>query len=117
VWLNQGAGLFGRSAQYVTGAGVFGLDAADFNGDCFPDVLQGAAFLLPLDCTRPGGTSLYLSLNRGDGTFSPPIAIETGLTILGSIAAYESTGASLSSIAVSDWCSSPLELLPNVTSH
>jgi FG-GAP-like repeat len=111
VLLNQGGGRFGAPTHYSNSYCSRYLVVADFNGDCWPDVLATTGD----DCRTWGSSSLYLFLNRGDGTFSPALAIDSGLQTAGGIAAYRGAGALLPSIAVAGACSPDFEILPNLT--
>jgi hypothetical protein len=115
VLLNQGQGQFHGPVSYPIGS-ANGLPLwrqvviADFNGDGWPDVVV----------SRYGssmGSDLYLFLNRGDGTFLPSVAIDTGLPCPRGIAAYPygDAGAQLPSLAIASACGGQLEILPNIT--
>jgi FG-GAP-like repeat len=110
VLLNQGSGQFSPPVSYEPGS-VGLLTVADLNGDCWPDVLASAYG----DCVTPAGSFVSLYLNRGDGTFSGAIPIDTGLPSRYGIAAYRGAGSLLPSAAIADHCSGQLELLPNLT--
>jgi FG-GAP-like repeat len=113
VLLNEGGGRFDNAVSYPIGAAT-GLPAwrqvviADFNGDCWPDVVVSRA-----GASMTG--DLYLFLNRGDGTFLMPSKIATGLPCPKGIARYRPAGALLPSIAVVDSCAGQVEILPNTT--
>lgn len=109
--LNQGGGRFGSTASYaVVGGAPVGIAVDDFNDDCWPDVVVS---VLTFD-TQCGG-NLYLFLNRGDGTFSNPLSIDSGLQSPFGIAAYGPAGGLSPSLAVADRCSGQFEILPNLT--
>ncbi|MCU1302954.1 MAG: hypothetical protein JWQ87_3238 [Candidatus Sulfotelmatobacter sp.] len=66
---------FKLPVNYNLGVGVspVSLAAADFNGDGVPDIVVANSG----NSTNPGG--IIVLLNRGDGTFGPPILTSAGL--------------------------------------
>lgn len=95
LYLGVGDGTFRPPLAVTTGVQFTGaITAADFNGDGNPDV------------ALEDGTSLYIQLGRGDGTFSTPVTYPLALTSLGlppsatSIAAFDINGDGIPDVAV-----------------
>jgi FG-GAP-like repeat len=118
VFLNNGEGRFDPAAfysidiEYGPARATNVLAEGDFNGDCWPDVLVTAYGYSGI---YDNFADLHLFLNRGDGTFSDPITIDTGFSIPIGVAAYKGATALLPSIAVIDEPSGQAEMLPNLT--
>ncbi len=71
--LNDGAGTFGPIIEWTLGTGGNGdVDAFDLDNDGDLDVVNCEEL-----CCAPGGEAnrLFISRNRGDGTFDPPYTI------------------------------------------
>jgi FG-GAP-like repeat len=73
VLLNRGAGRFGRAIAYPTGdsgdrRGAWAVAIGDLNGDGHTD----------LATANPGGKSVSVLSNRGDGSFAPPVNYALG---------------------------------------
>jgi FG-GAP-like repeat len=60
VMLNNGDGTLGAASQYLPGEHMASIAIGDFTGDGHPDL------------TLCGDTNVALSVNSGNGTFSPP---------------------------------------------
>jgi hypothetical protein len=65
---NAGGGTFTLASNPGVSGGVFGIAAADVNGDGWPDLVY----------TSGGGNSLMVATNNRDGTFSSPIVYTVG---------------------------------------
>lgn len=77
VMLGNGDGSLSEPVQYKVGAGAFGLDAGDLNGDGYPDIVSAS--------NRAASVSVLI--NTGTGTFkeavgypatAQPIAVNVG---------------------------------------
>lgn len=74
VLLNQGNGTFGAAATYPSGYEPDMLAAADFNGDCRPDLAVSA-----FDNTLNASAGLVnVLLDKGSGTFAAPLTVRMG---------------------------------------
>ncbi len=74
ILLGNGDGTFKAPASYPLTANSFAVAVGDFNGDNKPDLVATA-----LDNSKPVvAGSVFLLLNRGDGTFQPAKEILSG---------------------------------------
>ena len=73
VFLGKPDGTFDRNADYVVGVEPDALAVGDFNGDGRPDLA-----VTNQNCNNAcGATSVSILLNKGDGTFWPPVPYMT----------------------------------------
>ena len=68
---SDGDGTFGSTIEVETAATPDVAIGADLDGDGLNDVVTAHTIVLP-------GTDLSVALNQGDGTFAPPVEIDSG---------------------------------------
>jgi FG-GAP-like repeat/Abnormal spindle-like microcephaly-assoc'd, ASPM-SPD-2-Hydin/FG-GAP repeat len=89
IWVlfGDGDGTFQPAATYtISGVSFYAL--ADFNGDGKPDILA------------VGGSTIYVLLNNGDGTFGAPVSIAFSTNVPGVIAIGDFNGDGKADISV-----------------
>jgi FG-GAP-like repeat len=77
VYFGRGDGTFVKSAQYFAGKHPWGISAADLNGDGRVDLVVGD------DNNTGGNDTLFVLLNKGNGTFRNTGFYQTGLESVG----------------------------------
>jgi hypothetical protein len=83
--------LFTKGPTYSIGLNVATVVVADFNADTEPDIAVSAA-----------GNTVWVFLNKGDGTFSSPLVITTKGPQYGGLAAADLNGDGLPDLIVAN---------------
>jgi hypothetical protein len=112
VLLGLGNGTFAAAVHYPVGPVPKGVGIADINGDGRPDLLSAnTAGNYPV-CCNPGGDTISLLLNAGNGTFQTAQPFTVGLTPF-AVAAGDFDGDGGLDVVTANWHSNDVTILRN----
>jgi len=110
ILLGNGDGTFAKAVSYGTGPVPKGVAIGDLNGDGLPDIVTANTAGNYPKGNNPGGNTISVLVNLGDGKFAKPVTFVTGVTPF-DIALADFNNDGKLDVATANWSSDDLTVL------